>query len=149
MNLLRKLLPGMLMSLLTTASFAQSKTTLPEVFAAYPNTVSVSVPAIDNSFANKADDQVSLMLSPEFTFTGTVLSNRNVYDNLQTILVRSAENAESVLQLSKIINADKSVSFSGRILNKSAADGYELKNEGGTYFLKKIEMNKIFQPCNL
>mgnify|MGYP003451515752 CR=1 FL=1 len=49
-----------------------------------------------------------------------------------------------------IIITDNIVTFSGRIINPGAADGFEIKRESlGSYKLKKTQTDKIFEPCNI
>jgi hypothetical protein len=65
------------------------------------------------------------------------------------LMIRSSENSHSIFQLSKITNNDKSISYTGRIINSDAADGYVIKNNDGIYSLQKFETDKILEPCKL
>ena len=84
-------------------------------------------------------ETISLSFSEEFAYTGTVLSNEIKYNNLQSVIIKSAAYQNSLLQLSKITNTDNSFSYVGRIINPEAADGFELKKENNSYRLQKIE----------
>jgi hypothetical protein len=127
MKLFNKTVFFVLCTILSATSFAQTKPTL---FDAYPETISIN-------------------LSSNFKFAGTVISNQQKYDNLQTIMIRSSENSQSVFQISKITNKDNSISYAGLIINQDAADGYVIKNNNGIYSLQKFESGKILQPCKL
>lgn len=144
-----KLLLCLLLTLISAVSFAQKTDSRQKVFAAYPESVSLDRSLMNNAFTNKKDAAVSLQFSNDFVFKGTVVSNEQRYNNMQTLIVRSSENGNSLLQLTKITNDDKTISYAGRILNNSAADGYEIKNREGNYFLQKIQTQRILEPCNL
>ena len=96
--------------------------------------------------ANKGD-QVNIPFSKEFSFNGNVISNENVYDNLQTIIIKSADYNNAVMQISKqVIN--NSISYTGRIFGQESTDGYHIKQDAeGNYHLQKFELALIRQDC--
>jgi hypothetical protein len=146
MKLFNKSMLIVLFSVLTSSTFAQTKQKL---FAQYPEIISLSNATITDALSYNTGAAVSLSLSSNFIFAGTVISNQQKYDNLQTIMIRSSENNQSVLQISKITNKDNSISFAGILINKDAADGYVIKNNNGIYSLQKFEADKILEPCKL
>jgi hypothetical protein len=146
MKLLTKTVLIVLCTILSATSFAQTKPTL---FDAYPATISLSKTLITDAFSYNAGTSVSINISSNFKFAGTVISNQQKYDNLQTIMIRSSENSQSIFQISKITNKDNSISYAGLIINQDAADGYVIKNNDGIYSLQKFESGKILQPCKL
>lgn len=149
MKMFSKMLLSTLLTLLSVACFAQKNDPRQKLFAAYPESVSLDRSLISNAFTYKKDAAVTFQFSSAFTFKGTVISSEKRYDNLEIMIVRSAEDNNSLFQLSKITNEDKSISFSGRILNNGSADGYVIKNTGGNYTLQKIASQRILEPCNL
>ena len=138
----------LLLTLICTAGIAQKTDSRPLLFAAYPQTVPLDAALISNTLNYKEGSTVSVALSAEFTFTGRVISNAKKYDNLQTVMIRAADN-QTVFQISRISNEDKSVLYAGRIINTNAADGYQIKNNDGHYSLQKFETARILQPCTL
>ena len=138
----------LLLTLICTAATAQKIDNRQKLFAAYPQTVPLDAALISNTLNYEEGTTVSIPLSTEFTFTGTVISNAKKYDNLQTVMIRAADNY-TVFQISRISNNDKSVLYAGRIININAADGYEIKNNKGRYSLQKFETARILQPCSL
>lgn len=149
MKLFSNLLLSMLLTLISVVCFAQKTDERQKLFAKYPETVSLDRSIMNNAFASQKGALVTLPFSNTFLFKGTVVSNEKRYDNLEIIIIRSAEDNNSLFQLSKITNEDKTTAFSGRLLNGGSADGYVLKNTGGNYFLQKIQTQKILEPCNL
>ncbi len=142
----KKIMLIVLCSIFTATSFAQTKQKL---YAEYPETISLSKTIITDAFSYNTGTAVSISLSSNFKFAGTVISNQQKYENLQTIMIRSTENNESIFEISKITNKDKSISYAGLIINNDAADGYIIKNNNGIYSLQKFESGKILEPCKL
>lgn len=71
------------------------------------------------------------------------------YANLQTAVIKSPVFGDAVFAVSKITNADKSVSYIGRIISKKYFDGYELKKDTqNNYRLIKIETDRVIQDCS-
>ena len=138
----------LLLTLVCSAGMAQKTDNRPQLFAAYPKSLPLDAALISNTLTYKEGTTVSVVLSPDFTFTGTVISNKNKYDNLQTVMIRAADN-QTVFQVSRISNSDKTILYAGRIINTNAADGYEIKNKDGLYSLQKFETARILQPCTL
>ncbi len=138
----------LLLTLICMAGNAQKTDNRPLLFAAYPQTLPLDAALISNTLNYKEGSTVSVALSPDFTFTGTVISNRQKYDNLQTVMIRAADDY-TVFQVSRISNNDKSIQYAGRIININAADGYEIKNNKGHYSLQKFETARILQPCRM
>ena len=148
MKLLNKSMLVVLFSIFTSTGFAQKAETKQKLFAAYPENISLNKIFITDAFSYNTGTSVSVELSANFHFAGTVISNQQKYDNLQTIMIRSSENYHSIFQLSKITNNDKSTSYTGCIINNDAADGYIIKNNNGIYSLNKFESDKILEHCN-
>jgi hypothetical protein len=149
MKMLSKYLFSVLFSLICTHSFAQTTDSRPALYAAYPSSISINKTSLDNLLTNETGKVVSMPLSAGFTFEGTVISNVTKYNSMHTVMVRSVEHAESIFQITKTENKENVISYSGRIFNKNAADGYEIKNNNGEYSLQKFETAKILDPCKL
>jgi hypothetical protein len=149
MKLPSKPLLMLLLCLSTAAGYAQqttpSRTTL---FARFPQKIEVATDVFKNAFTATEGSNVSLSLGAGLVFNGIVLSNERKYGNLQNIVIRSAEYNNSLFSISKITNADNSISYVGRILNNNAADGYEIKKAADSYSLQKFETGRILQDCH-
>lgn len=141
---------SLLFCLIASATFAQNNEKTPlTLFSSFPATIEISANILENTINANPGNDITLGLSKEFQFSGKVLSNEKVYSNLQTIKIRSAAFNNSIFQLSKIQNDDKSYSYVGRIIHPGATDGYRInKDEKGNYSLEKFEMNSILQDCS-
>ncbi len=147
MKLFTKGMSIAMLSLIATSSFAQTTQAKQKIFDAFPQTINVANTLLSNATNYTKGSIVTLDLLTGFQFTGTVFYNEKKYDNLQTIMIRSAENPKSVFEISKITKKDNSIAYVGRIMNNDAGDGYELKNNNGTYSLQKFETQKIIEEC--
>ena len=120
----------------------------PKQFGNFPNIINCSEAEISRIFSSTAGQNINLSFSDNFSFSGNVTSNVVKYSNLQSAIIKSPVFDNTIFSISRIINADNSISYTGRIINLNYADGYELKkNEAGSYRLIKIETGQVIQDC--
>ncbi len=144
-----KTLLFLLLCLTTTAGFSQTKAEKAKLFAGYPETIRLSKNILQNTLNANEGEEVIVAFSNDFHFKGTVISNIKKYDNLQSVMIRSTVFGNAVFQLSRTINEDKSISYTGRIINPDAADGYQIKKDkDDNYSFIKFETKKILQDCS-
>ncbi len=149
MKLFSTLLLGITLTLISAYAMAQNTDMRQAQYAKFPQLINISSATLNEAFDNKINAQAAIPFSAEFNFKGTVISNSMRYANMQVLIISGTEFKNAVLQITKTTLEDKSIIFAGRILNNTAADGYEIKSRDGNYFLQKTEMQKIMQPCNL
>lgn len=146
--------PYALVWLLCTVSvkgFSQGLTTpKPKIFANSPTAFICQQTDFTSIFAAQQGQDVTLSFSGNFSFSGTVVANSIKYNgNLQTVTIRSSTLDNTLLNISKRIDADKSSNYVGRIINMKYFDGYELQRDAtGTYQFTKIETDKVVQSCH-
>jgi len=140
---------SLLLSFLVTTGFCQSNPK-PKQFSSFPEIINCSEQELSKVFTTLPGQTISLSFSNNFIFAGTVTSNLAKYANLQSAVIVSPDYSNTVFGVSKITNADGSVSYVGRIINKNYFDGFELKkNASGNYQLKKIETDRVIPDCAL
>ena len=141
----------LLMLFLTAGSVFSQKTSTgkQQFFADYPASIEVSSNILQNAFSAVPGSTVSIPFSNQFISSGTVLSNEVKYANLQSVIIKSAAFGNALFQISKIINDDKSITYTGRIVHHDALDGYELKKDNNNHYrIQKFETNKVLQDCS-
>ncbi|MBS1495257.1 MAG: hypothetical protein JSU03_01395 [Bacteroidetes bacterium] len=149
MKLLSKPMLLLLFCLSSAAVFSQKIDTRQKLFASLPETMKVSDASLIKAFSFFPGQKVSIALSNSLVFNGEVISNEVKYSNLQNIIIRSQQLNNALLSISKMINADKSITYTGRIISNNAFDGYVIKrNIAGQYNMQKVETGKIFQDCS-
>ena len=139
---------AVLLSVSSLASFAQMNDRRTQLYSSRPQSINIDKSIFGNVLDAVEGKEISIHLSEDFTFNGTVISNQKKYNSLHTVMVRSNENATSIMQIT-LIKENNNISYSGRIINSNAADGYELKNNNGAYSLQKFETLKLLDPCKL
>jgi hypothetical protein len=139
----------LLFTLFAATTNAQNNAgTKPTLFTNYPDKISCPDQEISKAFTIGADQNITFSFSDHFVFKGTVASTINRYSNLQIVIIRAAEFDNVIFQLSKITNADNTITYVGHIINAKYADGYELKKDANNnYQLIKFETDKVLQDC--
>jgi hypothetical protein len=150
MKPLYKLLLVLLLSLTYVASFSQkTDAQKPKLFANYPETIDLSKNTLQNTFNATQGQDITVAFSDNFHFQGTVLSNEVKYANLQCVIIQSAAFGNSIFQLSKLTNDDNTITYTGRIINPDAFDGYQVKKDNNNnYTFQKFETKNILQDCS-
>jgi hypothetical protein len=118
----------------------------PKLFQSLPENISVSVDNLNNLVNTPVGNSVSVNLSDnsQFQFEGQVVSSSTKEDNnIQTVVIRSTNYNGARLTLSKITNADGTITYSGRILSFQHGDLLELKNQNGHFTLAKRKFNDL------
>ncbi|MEP7237951.1 MAG: hypothetical protein ABI685_08805 [Ferruginibacter sp.] len=139
---------SLFLSFIVMTGFCQTNTQKPKQFSSFPSTISCSEQELAKVFTASPGQNISLSFSDNFTFSGTVKSNLAKYANLQSAVIVSPDYSNTIFNVSKVINADGSISYVGHIINKSFFDGFELKKStSGSYQLKKTETDRVIQDC--
>jgi hypothetical protein len=150
---MKTLISGVMLVLcigITTTTYSQGTTgAKPKLFSSFPGKIICSEQELSKVFSTGVNQNIDLNFSDNFLFSGTVTSNVVKYANLQTATIKSPVFADAVFAVSKIIHADRSISYIGRIINTKYFDGYELKKDAtNNYQLIKIETDKVIQDCS-
>jgi hypothetical protein len=140
----------LLLALCLIAILANAQEQQPAAKAAFNNfsaEIAIDPAALLIAMEANKGEQVNIPLSKEFSFNGNVISNENVYDNLQTIIIKSADYNNAVMQISKQ-TINNTISYTGRIFGQGSTDGYHIKKDAdGNYQLQKFELALIRQDC--
>jgi hypothetical protein len=139
---------SLFLSFTVMTGFGQSSNPKPKQFSNFPETINCSEQELARVFNTTTGENISLTFSDNFIFSGNIKTNLVKYANLQSVVIVSPDYFNTVFAVSKIINADGSLSYIGRIINKNYFDGFELKkNTAGNYQLKKIETDRVIPDC--
>ncbi|MBK5272776.1 MAG: hypothetical protein JJE22_17390 [Bacteroidia bacterium] len=116
------------------------------LFQNLPEKTSVNINNLNVLLNTAVGKAVSINLSDksQFQFEGQVVSaSNNGEDNVQSMIIRSTNYDGARFTLSRIINADGAISYSGRILSFHHDDLLELKKQDGHYVLVKRKYNDL------
>ena len=116
----------------------------PNLFDAYPSTIDCPIIELEKVFSLTTGQAVQLTFSGN-NFTGVLGTSKHTYQNLYNVIIKLANLQGAIFHVSKIINTDNSISYTGRIINQKFGDGFELKRSAGNYYLKKIRTDDVIQ----
>jgi hypothetical protein len=140
----------LLLCLTTAVAFAQNKAALPARFAHLSDNITVKENTLSEAFSKQEGQNIDFNFNTSFNFPGTVISQKKVYDNLYTIIVRSSDFNKAMMQLSKQLKADGTVLYTGKIFSNGGSDGFSIVPDGkGNYLLQKFETALVLQDCHL
>lgn len=112
----------------------------PKLFNNLPEKISFNPESFFSLQNKQAGAPVSISLSDEqqIPFEGTFVSSaeRNA-GKLQSLVIRSTNYSGATFSMSKVINADGSVVYTGRWISFKHGDIYVLQKSDGRYFLVK------------
>jgi len=128
----------------TQAQFVAEKR--PQLFASYAKSINFPKTELEKIFTATEGKSIKLSLNQNVGFTGIVVSSVKRYKNLQNVIIRLGNLDNTILGISRIINDDKTISFTGRIINTSYSDAFELKTDtNGNYFISKVKTADLIQ----
>lgn len=139
---------SVLFTLIATTGFSQNNSTKPKQFNSFPEMISCNEGELAKIFNTAAGEEISLAFSNNFVFRGHVKNSLVKYSNLHSVVIESPEYSNTIFSVSKITGKDGSISYTGRIINKSFFDGFRLiKDASGNYQLTKIENDRVIADC--
>ncbi len=140
----------MLLLILCSAATVASAQQKNPVFRNHAANINVPESVLSRALTSGKGQKAKIDFASDFSVSGEVMSNNQVFDNLQTMILKSPEYNNAVVQISKQVLADKTVVYVGRIFSEGSADGYHIKrNATGAYSLEKFEAAVIKQVCEL
>lgn len=119
----------------------------PKLFENLPSKIDCNSQDLERLFSKATGQTASISFQSNFIFNGVVSSNIQQYSNLQTILIKSSQLDNTLLNISKATNADGTVEYSGYIINQKYYDGYQIANVAGNYSLSKIATDNTLHVC--
>ncbi len=112
----------------------------PKLFSNLPDSISISIDNLNSLFNTQVGRASSVYLSDNsiFKFEGLVMSTSSKYGNtMNSVVIRSTNYNGATLTISKTMNADETISYSGRIISFQSGDLFELQNKDGHLTLVK------------
>jgi hypothetical protein len=110
----------------------------PKLFKDLPDRIKAPLKDFDHIFDLEIGNQVDLSFDSNFKFLGTVISKaEDPTANVKNIVIKSTNRVGATLALSRIINGDNTLSYTGSIMSLQHGDAYEIAHDNGSYFLVK------------
>jgi hypothetical protein len=111
----------------------------PLLFSQMPDKMSISAASLENLLQYETSRQISLHLSTDIVFQGTVSSVSAKHEpGVSSVVIRSDNFHGATLTVSRLSRTNGTSYFIGRIISFQHGDGYEITLENGQYyFIKK------------
>lgn len=111
----------------------------PKLFKDMPDRINVPLKNFDAIFDLEVGKTVNLSFASNFPFIGIVVSKaEDAAADVKSIVMRSTNKVGATLAISRIINADNTITYRGRMMSFKHGDAYEIASENGSYyFIKK------------
>ena len=149
MKTILKVVTLILCATISINGFAQKKETVKKViFTEAPSKIAISKSTLESTLQMGAGQFVAIRIDNKNTFYGKVVANDKKYNNLQSMIIKSRGNDNTLIQLSASIDEEKNITYTGRIINVDATDMYQIKKDNyNNYYFEKTELNKVYQDC--
>lgn len=110
----------------------------PRVFSDLPSQMNLRLADMEALLNLSVGAQVNAMAASGFPLIGTVVSKSNPGNTLvKTVVIKSLTRQEATFTFSRITKEDGSLSYTGRMMSKSAGDALEIVKEGAGYVIRK------------
>jgi hypothetical protein len=112
----------------------------PSLFSHLPGNIPVSIQSLNALLESPIGSNVSITLSEDLRFVieGQVVSAASKYENtMQSIVIRSTNFPGARLTFTRVTTADRSATYTGRIISMQHGDLYELQSRNGQFILIK------------
>lgn len=110
----------------------------PKLFADLPQKMNLRTAGLDNLFTTALGTSISVRVSDNLTWEGTVVSRSDAADaGSKSVVIRSTNRPGATFTFTRTQKADGSFAYLGRIMSRSNGDAYEIVQEDGQYVLSK------------
>jgi hypothetical protein len=121
-----------------TVPLNQNNDNKPRLFADLPEQAPLHVTELENLLSLNVGDKVSASIARNVSIFGTIVSKSNPADkSVQSVVIKSITRQGSTFTFTRTTDADGSVSYLGRMLNRASGDALEITKEGNGYVLRK------------
>jgi hypothetical protein len=111
--------------------------------------VSISKEELSSVFELKTGNRIDFNLGENRIFSGIVMHHTSKKGNLNSVMIRSADDENSVMQITRQELEANQFKYVGRILNKTKEEGYKITcDDDGTYSLTRFDASKLIEDCN-
>lgn len=133
-----------------TTAVASAQTQPNAQFSSLSNNIPVNKNTLSETFNKLEGQTIDVNFSTTFHFPGTVVSQQKVYDNLYSIIIRSSTFNRAMMQISKQVNTDGTITYTGKIFSNGGSDGFSIVPDGkGDYILQKFDKALVLQDCQI
>jgi hypothetical protein len=121
----------------------------PYIFSGLPQKFECNRSTLRSLFTTSVNDEITLELTRSITFTGKVSAKVQQDANVLSINILSSNFPGTLLNISLIIQPDKSEKMVGRFINPRNGDVLMIGSENDRYFITKDLQKFVMADCPL
>lgn len=118
----------------------------PKLFSNLPDRIPLSIEKINDLLGTPVGQSTKLKSTENagFDFDGEIVSKASRQDNnIESVVVRSSNFNGANLTISKIVLADGTVTYAGRIISFQHSDLFELQQQNGQFVFVKRNFSDL------
>lgn len=117
----------------------------PKLFSDLPQKAEVRLDEVDANLNQPVGKHVAVQIAQGFVIQGVIVSKSDPADaSVKSIVIKSSNRQGAACTLTKIVNADGSVSYKGRIVSMHHGDAFEIVSDKGNYILQKTTLYDLY-----
>jgi hypothetical protein len=121
----------------------------PMIFSGLPDRFECSATALRQLFTASLNDEISISLSRNLSFRGTIAARVQRDPNVLSVNVLSSNFPGTLLNISLITNPDKTEKIIGRFLNPRNGDVLVIEQQNERLFITKDLQKFVMTECPL
>ena len=98
---------------------------------------------IEDLFSGPDSGSVKILLSVNNFFEGTITERIQRNENVVTLNIKSSNYDGALLTISKVLNSNKELTYTGRIVSMQYGDVLILKKESDRFFFTKAKQSLV------
>jgi hypothetical protein len=114
----------------------------PKLFGDLPERINFDTTVLSPLLNTQVGQSISVTVTHGFSISGQVVSKADD-QNSTSVVVRLTNRPGARLIFTKLIDANNSIKYIGRIISLKHGDSYEIISENGQYCLKKKGINDL------
>lgn len=109
----------------------------PKLFADLPQRMNLKVKEMASLFNLPVGTVINAEATEHFRLKGTIVSKAEDA-TVKSVVIRSTNKQGAIFTFTKVVNADGSSHYMGRMISRQHGDAFEIVRENGQYVLNKI-----------
>jgi hypothetical protein len=108
-----------------------------KLFADLPQRMNLKVKEMEALFSLPVGTVINTQATDQLKLQGTIVSKAEDA-TLKSVVIRSTNKQGAIFTFTKIVSADGSYNYIGRMISRQHGDAFEIVKENGQYVLNKI-----------
>lgn len=116
----------------------------PRLFADLPEKAPLQLKELESLLSFEVGSKVTASIAKNISITGTIVSKSNPADkSVRSVVIKSLTRQGTIFTFTRVTDTDGTVSYLGRMINRSSGDALEITKEGKGYVIRKQHIAEI------